>query len=300
MEDNVLAKSRNGHELMDMYDPVMNTLDIRSNGLYPSNVLSNLCSNGFRFDGVICGSMEGFLQSLKQQDLEKQRQICSMKGGNARKRSVTSWQTGQIVWWKGQAVNRQSDEYQMLIRQAYKAMFEQNERFRVALMSTRGITLIHTTGEANPFKTILTPAELCGTLMEMRDEYDLRISKQAKEPLVREIGYGDEEGAKGPIYAIRPSVMIEKKLVIRTDVGPYFVNLVRESLPGHLEGLKLDAVYEIENEEIEIKLSPLPSYNSMDDYVIHTDFCGEYFITFYIEDKSGNRQILTGYDYIVK
>lgn len=300
MEDYILETSRNGHELMDMYDPETNTLDIRSNGQYPSNVLSNLCSNGFRFDGVICGSMEGFLQSLKQQDLEKQRQICSMKGGNARKRSVSSWQTDQIVWWKGQAVNRQSDEYQMLIRQAYKAMFEQNERFRVALMSTRGVTLIHTTGEANPFKTILSPAELCGTLMEMRDEYDLRISEQAKEPLVREIGYGDEEGAKGPIYAIRPSVMIEKKLVIRTDVGPYFVNLVRESLPGHLEGLKLDAVYEIENEEIEIKLSPLPSDNSMDDYVIHTDFCGEYFITFYIEDKSGNRQILTGYDYIVK
>ena len=65
-----------------MYNPEMNTLDIRSNGLYPSNVLSNLCSNGFRFDGMVCGSMEGFLQSLKRQDLDKQRQICSMKGGN--------------------------------------------------------------------------------------------------------------------------------------------------------------------------------------------------------------------------
>ena len=300
MEDYILETSRNVHELMDMYDPETNTLDIRSNGQYPSNVLSNLCSNGFRFDGVICGSMEGFLQSLKQQDLEKQRQICSMKGGNARKRSVTSWQTDQIVWWKGQAINRQSDEYHLLIRQAYKAMFEQNERFRVSLMATRGVTLVHTTGEDNPYKTILTPAELCGILMEMRDEYDLRISEQAKEPLVREIGYGDEEGAKGPIYAIHPSVMIEKKLVIRTDVGPHFVNLVRKNLPNHLEGLKLYAVYEIENEEIEVKLSPLPFDNNINDYVIYTDFCGEYFITFYTEDKSGNRQILTGYDYIVK
>lgn len=93
------------------------TLDIRSNGLYPSGVLSNLCSNSFRFDGMVCGSMEG---------------------GNARKRSVTSWQTNQIVWWKGLAINRQSDEYQMLVRMAYKAMFEQSERFRTALMSTRG------------------------------------------------------------------------------------------------------------------------------------------------------------------
>jgi len=106
MED-YMATTRNGHQLIDFYDPDANTLDIRSNGLYPSNVLSNLCSNGFRFDGVLCGSMEGFLQSLKQQEKSKQLQICQMKGGNARKRSVTSWQTDQIVWWKGQAYDRQ-------------------------------------------------------------------------------------------------------------------------------------------------------------------------------------------------
>ena len=29
---------------------------------------------------MVCGSMEGFLQSLKQKDKDKQRQICSMKG----------------------------------------------------------------------------------------------------------------------------------------------------------------------------------------------------------------------------
>ena len=56
--------NKNGHELKDIYNPETNTLDIRSNGLYPSNVLSNMCSNGFRFDGMVCGSMEGFLQSL--------------------------------------------------------------------------------------------------------------------------------------------------------------------------------------------------------------------------------------------
>ena len=104
MEENHKPSSRNGQKPEDMFNPETNTLDIRSNGLYPSNVLSNLCSNGFRFDGMVCGSMEGFLQSLKQQDMDKQRQICSMKGGNARKRSVTSWQTDQIVWWKGQAI----------------------------------------------------------------------------------------------------------------------------------------------------------------------------------------------------
>ena len=93
MEENNKATSRNGHELKDMYDPETNTLDIRSNGLYPSNVLSNLCSNGFRLDGMVCGSMEGFLQSLKRQDINKQRQICSMKGRKAKNLSTTGWQT---------------------------------------------------------------------------------------------------------------------------------------------------------------------------------------------------------------
>lgn len=184
MED-YFAATRNGHELNDFYDRESNTLDIRSNGLYPSNVLSNLCSNGFRLDGMICGSMEGFLQSLKQKELNKQRQICSMKGGNARKKSVTSWQTDQIIWWKGEPIDRQSDEYQTLLRRAYQAMFDQSERFRAALMSTRGITLIHSSGETSPYKTIITEDEFCNILMEMRDNYDRRDKKLPKrKPVV--------------------------------------------------------------------------------------------------------------------
>ena len=186
MEDNYIATTRNGHELKDMYNLETNTLDIRSNGLYPSNVLSNMCSTGFRFDGLVCGSMEGFLQSLKRKELDKQRQICNMKGGNARKMSVTSWQTNQIVWWKGQAIDRQSDAFQHLIRRAYRAMFDQNERFRTALMQTRGITLVHTGGEPNPYKTILTPAEFCGILTDMRESYDRRDkSKELQEKSIQ-------------------------------------------------------------------------------------------------------------------
>ena len=185
MEENYFATSRNGHKLKDMYNPETNTLDIRSNGLYPSNVLSNLCSNGFNFDGIICGSMEGFLQSLKQKDIDKQRQICSMKGGCARKKSVNSWQTDQILWWKGHEINRQSDEFRMLVEEAYEEMFFQNERFRTALMHTRGMKLAHSSGENNPCKTILTPSEFCGILEQMRDSYDMQekvAPKLNKEP----------------------------------------------------------------------------------------------------------------------
>ena len=151
-------------------------LDIWSKSPYPANVLSNLCCNGFRFEGVLCGSMEGFLQSLKYQDADKQRQVCSMAGKNAKNMTSAHWQIDQIVWWKGTAINRQSKEFQDLIRKAYKAMFEQNECFRIALLSTCGTKLYHCRGEQDSYKTILTESEFCSVLTEMRDSYNMNCN----------------------------------------------------------------------------------------------------------------------------
>lgn len=122
--------------------------------------------------------MEGFLQSLKQKDINKQRQICSIKGRNAKKQISAGWQTDQIVWWKGKAIDRQSREFTALVREAYNAMFEQSERFRTALMATRGMILFHTKGESNPYKTILTEQEFCSILTELRENYDHRDKTQ--------------------------------------------------------------------------------------------------------------------------
>ena len=149
-------------------------IDIWSHSDYPSQVLSNLCSNPFTFDGVQCGSMEGFLQSLKQQDSNKQRQICAMKGRNAKRATTARWQADQIVWWKGIAIDRQSEDFQQLLRHAYQAMFDQSERFRAALMATRGMKLYHSRGKSDPFKTILTEQEFCQILTDLRDNYDHR------------------------------------------------------------------------------------------------------------------------------
>lgn len=254
MEEDYMATTRNGHELKDMYNPITNTLDIRSNGLYPSNVLSNLCSNAFRFDGMVCGSMEGFLQSLKRKELDKQRQICSMKGGNARKISVTSWQTDQIVWWKGQAIDRQSEEYQKLIRRAYQAMFEQSERFRAALMQTRGITLVHTSGEPSSYKTILTPAEFCGILMEMRDNYDLRDkTKELEEKSIRRKklmylhGFGSS-AASGTVKTLREllpdfDVVAPDIPVDPAEALPFLRGLCMNEVPDVVVGTSMGGMY---------------------------------------------------------
>ena len=254
MEENYMATSRNEHDSKDMYNTVTNTLDIRSNGLYPSNVLSNLCSNGFRFDGMICGSMEGFLQSLKRKELDKQRQICSMKGGNARKMSVTSWQTDQIVWWKGKAIDRQGDEYQQLIRHAYQAMFEQNERFRTALMQTRGMILAHTTGEVNPYKTILTPAELCNILTELRDNYDKRDKTQElieksvqRKKLMYLHGFGSS-AASGTAKTLK-EILLEFDVVapdIPVDPAealPFLRGLCMNEVPDVIVGTSMGGMY---------------------------------------------------------
>ena len=254
MEENYMATTRNGHELKDMYNPETNTLDIRSNGLYPSNVLSNLCSNGFRLDGLVCGSMEGFLQSLKRKELDKQRQICSMKGGNARKMSVTSWQTDQIVWWKGQAIDRQSEAYQQLIRRAYQAMFEQSERFRAALMQTRGITLVHTSGEPNSYKTILTPSEFCGILTDLRDHYDLRDkTKELEEKSNRRKklmylhGFGSS-AASGTVKTLREllpdfDVVAPDIPVDPVEALPFLRGLCMNEVPDVVVGTSMGGMY---------------------------------------------------------
>ena len=59
MEDYMVTTGA-GPQKVDYYDAETNTLVIRSNGAYPSGVLSNLCSNGFRFDGMYAVAWRAF------------------------------------------------------------------------------------------------------------------------------------------------------------------------------------------------------------------------------------------------
>lgn len=142
-------------------------VDIWSTSPYPANVLSNLYPNAFEIDGVRCASMEGFLQSLKIEEIEIQKEICALSGKEAKERSTSDWQTTQIVFWQGRSFLRQSPEFQVLLRKAYQCLFEQNETFRIALLSTKGKRLYHTRGLRDPRKTILTEQEFCTMLKEL-------------------------------------------------------------------------------------------------------------------------------------
>ena len=305
MEENYFATSRNGHELKDMYDPETNTLDIRSNGLYPSNVLSNLCSNAFVFDGVECGSMEGFLQSLKCKDVERQRQICAMKGGEAKKHSTTAWQKDQILWWKGNAIDRQDlFEYSEFLKKAYQAMFEQNERFRKALLRTRGMELTHKSGNGDCEKTILTFWEFTEFLTDLRDYYaDLFLQRQLyHKGIIKELGVGKLEcDARGLWFGVPPLELSDWKLVVRTDA--HFLGKEEETtiIDTYSKGLKVESITPSEKmNENEIVLNPLPLEDGQDFHVLATHFCGEFYVKFFVRVHQSVDIELDTFDYIYK
>lgn len=154
-------------------------IDIWSKSPYPADVLSNLYTNSFYFEGAWCGSMEGLLQSLKYRDVDVQRKICAMSGKEAKNKTNSDWQHDQIVWWKGRTIDRQSQDFENLIREAYIALYQQNEEFRKALSSTKGLKLYHSRGEQNPHKTILTEKEFCGILTHVRDTDTLNPNKSS-------------------------------------------------------------------------------------------------------------------------
>ena len=62
------------------------TIDIYSKGDYPADVLSNFYPNEFVIDGVRCGGMEGFLQSLKFKSRKKQDAVAALSGKDAKER----------------------------------------------------------------------------------------------------------------------------------------------------------------------------------------------------------------------
>ena len=147
----------------------METIDIYSKGDYPSNVLSNFYPNEFTFDGVKCGSMEGFLQSLKYKNAKKQQKICLLSGKEAKKKGKYKflWKLTGNIYWQGKKIKRTSSEYKNLIKNAYEAL-SQNQEFLNAIKATKYKTLIHSIGSHDERKTILTEKEFIDCLNYIR------------------------------------------------------------------------------------------------------------------------------------
>lgn len=145
-------------------------IDIYSKSEYPSNVLSNFYPNEFTYDGVKCGSMEGFLQSLKYKSIKKQQKICLLSGKEAKKKGKYKflWKLTGNVHWQGKKIKRQSQEYKDLILNAYIAL-SKNDEFIKAIKATENKTLIHSVGGQDERKTILTEKEFIDALNYIRN-----------------------------------------------------------------------------------------------------------------------------------
>ena len=146
-------------------------IDIHSKGEYPANQLSNFYPHIFVLDGIYCQSMEGFLQSLKYKNVEKQRKICHLSGKEAKiagKRRFL-WKIHGRVHWNSKSYFRDSQEFEELIKIAYTQMYNQNADFKKALASTIGKTLTHEIGKTRKRETILTIKEYIDCLNMLRE-----------------------------------------------------------------------------------------------------------------------------------
>jgi predicted NAD-dependent protein-ADP-ribosyltransferase YbiA (DUF1768 family) len=146
-----------------------NPVDIKAKAPFPAGALSNFAPHRFELDGVICGSMEGFVQGLKVEDPREQERLCALSGGEAQGRGRQyDWKTSGTLWWRGEPIDRLSDAYQTLLDRAYDALYEQNKKFRDALAATGDAKIVHTLGTEDPTETILTPTEFCARLHRLR------------------------------------------------------------------------------------------------------------------------------------
>lgn len=143
-------------------------MDIGSGNAYPSNALSNFAPHPFVLDGVLCNSMEGFLQSLKFKSEDMQKYVCTLVGKEAKyKGKHKNWQATQTLYWQGKEYKRDSEEYQILLNRAYNALY-QNSGFRNALEASKPAILTHKIGRTKESETVLTQTEFVSRLMKLR------------------------------------------------------------------------------------------------------------------------------------
>lgn len=131
--------------------------------------LSNFTSRQFVFEGVPCASIEGVLQSFRFNDIERQREVCAMSGGTAKKEGRTiDWRPAQILYWQGVEYPRRSEDYQYLLDRLFLAVYIDDKSFANDLQETGNRKLIHSIGRTDPSETLLTADEFCSRLTRLR------------------------------------------------------------------------------------------------------------------------------------
>lgn len=101
-----------------------------------------------------------------------QRYVCTLVGKAAKfKGKKKKWWKKQELYWNGETIKRDSEEYQQLLDRAYDALFE-NSGFRKALEASKGYTLTHSIGKSDMTRTVLTTSEFISRLLKLRKKIE--------------------------------------------------------------------------------------------------------------------------------
>lgn len=130
-----------------------------------TTVLSPLFPHKFKFsaygsDEVVCPSMDSLLQSLKVQDPVLQKCVCENYSGSA-SALLHEESIPNVLYWNGQVILRDSDDYTAFITRAYDCMFKENMAFRALVLPRfKDCYIISSIRSNDKTRTLLTEDEL--------------------------------------------------------------------------------------------------------------------------------------------
>ena len=132
--------------------------------------LSNFANRPFMIDGVACGGIEGFLQSLKCPDIKMQREICAFIGRNAKSAgsAYNNWKSEQMLHWQGSSFGRSTRSYTLLVARAYDELYYQDPTFKADLIALGGAMIQHSIGNSDGHDTTLMESEMLWHLERLR------------------------------------------------------------------------------------------------------------------------------------
>lgn len=143
-------------------------MDIGSGNGYPESALSNFAPHPFVFRGFEVASMEGLLQALKCKSPAMQLHVMTLVGKAAKfAGKKRKWWRDQTLHWQGRTIDRHGEEYQLLLDEAFEALF-QNAGARRALLASGNAVLKHSMGKTDEKRTVLTCREFCSRLTKIR------------------------------------------------------------------------------------------------------------------------------------
>lgn len=125
-----------------------------------SKVLSNLFPYEFEFRGKKLNSIESFFQGIKMKDVTLQDLVFQYSGIESNVIKIASdydWQEEKTLYWQGQAIQRDSEEYHELVEEVYISAI-QNPLYRNILKKVNR-PIIHSIGKDNEDETVFTRYE---------------------------------------------------------------------------------------------------------------------------------------------